>query len=229
MEEGGRVELPRRLAPPVPFRAGWACRMPEPSVACVTSRVRPDEVPALSDESFRAKRERRGVEVASPGLAPGRAAYETAALLLVRGSRVLGGHGWSRTSTSIASGSRSAVDLRAQGLAIRSSPSALLRASAGWRYGGPSFARLCFAPASEGWSGTVDLHHAAPVSRTGGTLSSHVPGMQRSGRVRNRTSYPQGREFYGLPEFPHSSAPMVDLRGVAPRSPVCGAGVLLLN
>src|SRR6185295_487569 len=31
LEEGGRVELPRRRSPPVPFRAGWACRMPEPS------------------------------------------------------------------------------------------------------------------------------------------------------------------------------------------------------
>src|SRR5262245_10858438 len=45
-------------------------------------------VPALSDESFPAEPERRGVEVASPEVAPGRAAYETAALLVVRGSRM---------------------------------------------------------------------------------------------------------------------------------------------
>ena len=31
LEEGGRVELPRQVVSPVPFRAEWACRMPKPS------------------------------------------------------------------------------------------------------------------------------------------------------------------------------------------------------
>lgn len=40
-KEGGRVELPRPLSGPVPFRAGWACRVPEPSERMPAAGIEP--------------------------------------------------------------------------------------------------------------------------------------------------------------------------------------------
>ena len=155
----------------------------------------PSEMPALSEAPAAELGGR--VEVASPGVAPGSSAHETAARLLCE----------------------------------------------------------------EAESGTVDLHHAAPVSQTGGTLSSHVPAtgsareesnllsagaaVLRTARIPTfkraggglRESLHVVRLLEGvlaLSDEPFRAEPErrgveVDLRGIAPRSPVCGAGILLLN